>query len=58
MASNNAPVQLRGLPAGVYGVTYTTDSQSFVAAADVVVGAAGTLVTSMPSAGVITIHQR
>jgi hypothetical protein len=58
VASDNAPVQLRGLPVGVYGITYTTPSQSFVAAADVVVGPAGTLVTSMPSAGVITIHQR
>lgn len=57
-AAEGAPVQLRHLPAASYGITFTTATQSFVSLPDVAVGSAGTLQVSMPSAGVMTIHQR
>ena len=57
-AANEAPVQLRRLPAGTYGITYTTSSQSFVSLADVTVGSSGTLQVTMPDAGVMTIYRR
>jgi hypothetical protein len=57
-ATEGAPVQLRRLPAGSYGITFTTATQTFASLPDVAVTAAGTLQVSMPSAGVITIHQR
>jgi hypothetical protein len=57
-ATEGGPVQLRRLPTGAYGVTYTTATQSFVSLADIAVGQDGTLQVTMPSAGVITIHER
>lgn len=57
-ASTGAPVQLRRLPAGTYGVTYTTASQTFVSLPDVSVSTAGLLQVAIPAAGVITIFQR
>jgi len=57
-ASTGAPVQLRRMPPGTYGITVTTASQTFVSLPDVVVGAAGTLQASIAAAGVITISQR
>jgi hypothetical protein len=57
-ASSEAPVQLRRLPPGTYGVTFTTASQSFVSLADVTVGSSGTLQVTMPDAGVMTIFHR
>lgn len=57
-ATSAAPVQVGRLPSGTYGVTYTTATQTFVSLPDVVVGASGVLQTSMPAAGVITIHAR
>ena len=57
-ATAGAPVQLRRLPAGTYGATFTTSAQSFVSLADVTVGSSGMLQVTMPDAGVITIYQR
>lgn len=57
-ASAEASIQVRRLPAGDYGVTFTTSSQSFVSLPDVTVGSSGTLQVAMPDAGVITIYQR
>jgi hypothetical protein len=57
-ANGAAQFHVDALPAGTYGVTYTTDSQSGVEVADVVVGAGGFLNASIPAAGVITIHRR
>jgi hypothetical protein len=50
--------QVRHLPQGTYGITYATASQYDVRLSDVSVGATGTMSTSIPAAGVITIHQR
>ena len=57
-ATAEAPVQLRRLPPGTYGVTFTTQSQSFASLTDVTVGSSGMLQVTMPDAGVITIYQR
>jgi hypothetical protein len=57
-AAEGASMQLRRLPPGSYGVTFTTASQSFVSLGDMNVSASGTLQVSIPAAGVITIHQR
>jgi hypothetical protein len=57
-ASAGAPVQLRRLPAGTYGVTFTTATQTFASLPDVAVSTAGLLQVTMPAAGVMTIHQR
>jgi hypothetical protein len=57
-AASGAPVQIRRLPPGTYGVTFTTSSQSFVSLADITVDASGTLQATMPDAGVMTIYQR
>ena len=57
-AASGAPIQLRRLPPGTYGVTFTTSSQSFVSLADVAVNSSGTLQVTMPDAGVMTIYRR
>jgi hypothetical protein len=51
-------VQVRLLPPGTYGITYTTPTQTFVSLPDVAVSAAGTLEVNMPRDGVMTIFQR
>lgn len=55
-ASNGGTIALQGLPAGTYGVNYTTPSQYNVDAADVTITAGQTLNTSMPRDGVITVY--
>jgi hypothetical protein len=57
-ATGPAPIQIRRMPPGTYGVTATTGSQTFASLPDVVVESAGTLQVSIGGAGVITIHQR
>jgi hypothetical protein len=54
-ASAAGQVSVAGLPAGTYGVTYTTSNQSLVSVPDVTIVAGAVLATSIPSAGVITI---
>jgi hypothetical protein len=49
---------VRGLPAGTYGLYYTTSGQTDVRPPDVTVVAGGELSASIPAAGVITIHKR
>ncbi|MGH7447805.1 MAG: hypothetical protein ACRELT_09620, partial [Longimicrobiales bacterium] len=51
-------LRVEGLPAGVYGVTYTTQSETAVDAGDVTVGPDGVLSADIPRQGVITIHPR
>ena len=47
-----------GLPAGTYGIDYTTDSDYMRALPDVTISGAQALATSIPAAGVITIFAR
>ena len=57
-AAAAASIQLRRLPPGLYGITFTTSSQTFASLGDVTVGSSGTLQATMPDAGVMTIYQR
>jgi hypothetical protein len=57
-ATQGAPVDVRRLPPGTYGVTFTTAQQRFVSLPDVTVGAGGSLQTSIPAAGVVTVYRR
>lgn len=47
---------LFGLPAGIYGIKYTTGSQYNVDLPDQIISAGGVVTTSIPAAGVITIY--
>jgi hypothetical protein len=47
-----------GLPAGTYGVFYTTNSQYNVNLSNMTISAGQTLSTSIPGVGVITIYNR
>jgi hypothetical protein len=57
-ADGAAPVQIRRLPAGTYGIAYTTSSQTFASLPDITVAAGGTLQFNMPAAGVVTVFRR
>ena len=47
---------ISNLPAGTYGIFYTTESQYNVTLPDVAIGAGGTISTGIPAAGVLTVH--
>ena len=47
-----------GLPAGSYGIDYTTDSDYMRALPDVTISGAQALATSIPTAGVLTLFAR
>jgi O-glycosyl hydrolase len=47
-----------GLPAGRYGISYATESDSSVSLGDISIGAGQPLTTQIPSTGVITIFGR
>lgn len=49
-------IMLQGLPAGTYGIKYTTPSQYNIDAADATIESGQTLNTSIPREGVITIY--
>jgi hypothetical protein len=58
-AMSGAAFTVRGLPAGTYGINYSTSSGPWnVDQADVSVPSGGTLQASIPSNGVITIYGR
>ncbi|MGH7664226.1 MAG: Ig-like domain-containing protein [Gemmatimonadaceae bacterium] len=47
-----------GVPAGTYGIRYTTGSQFDIGGADATIASGGTISASIPAAGVITIYGR
>ena len=55
-AASAATFRLRGLPAGRYGLVYTTRSHDAARLPDVLVGERGLLAGSIPAKGVITIY--
>jgi len=57
-ASAGGTFSVGGLPAGRYGVKYTTDSQSGVDASDVTIANGQALSASIPGPGVITVYKR
>ncbi|HSM15656.1 MAG TPA: hypothetical protein VK845_01495, partial [Gemmatimonadales bacterium] len=54
-ANAGGPFSVTGLPAGSYGVTYTTATEFRTARPPVTLGAGQPLVTSIPATGVLTI---
>ena len=57
-ASAGGSFSIGGLPAGTYGITYSTPTQYNVSPADVTITAGKAVSASIPSAGVITIYAR
>ncbi|CAN5121694.1 hypothetical protein BH09PAT2_BH09PAT2_11210 [soil metagenome] len=55
-ATGSGNFNIGGLPAGTYGLTYTTGSQYNVALTDVSIGAGEPLSALIPASGVITIY--
>lgn len=51
-------VSVQGLPAGIYGISYTTSNQSDVTVQDVVILTGETLSANIPSLGVLTIYAK
>lgn len=58
IASAAGDFTIDGLPAGIYGVEYTTDAELRAAAADIPVGAQGRVNFTMPAAGVAAIYAK
>jgi hypothetical protein len=56
--TRGASFTVRGLPAGRYGITYATASEYGVPLPDAVVAPDGTLTTSIPAGGLLTIFAR
>jgi hypothetical protein len=57
-ASGNTTFSVRGLPAGQYGIKFTTSSQYDIDEPDVTIQAGGIVQASIPNAGAITIYGR
>jgi hypothetical protein len=55
-AASGGSFNIQGLPAGTYGIKFTTASQYDVDAAPVTISAGQLVVTSIPAAGVITVY--
>lgn len=55
-ASQGGSFNVQGLPAGTYGINYTTDSAFDVDNPDVTINAGETVNTSIPAAGVLTVY--
>jgi hypothetical protein len=55
-ANGGGSFTVSGLPAGTYGIKYTTSSQYDVDHPDATIGAGGLLSTSIPAQGVITVY--
>ena len=57
-AGDGGAFSIKGLPAGAYGIKYTTGSQYDVDHPDVNIAAGQALQTAIPAAGVITIYAK
>jgi len=55
-ADQAGSIAINGLPAGTYGIKYTTNTQYNVDLAAVAISAGQPLVTSIPAVGVITVY--
>jgi len=55
-ATSGGSFSIQALPAGTYGLTYTTGAQYNVNLPDVTIGAGQSLNTSIPAAGVLTAY--
>lgn len=57
-AAANGSFNIQGLPAGTYGIKYTTNSQYNIDLTDVSIAGGQTLTTGIPAAGVITVYAK
>ena len=57
-ASASGNFSIQNLPAGTYGIVYTTSSQYNISLSDQIISAGQSLVTSIPASGVITIYAK
>ena len=57
-ADRDGSFSVSGLPAGTYGVSYTTNSRYDVNLADITIGSGQSLSASVPAAGVVTIYKK
>jgi hypothetical protein len=57
-AEAGGQVSIAGLPAGTYGITYTTDVEAGIGLPDVTVGNGQPLLASLPARGVMTVFAR
>ena len=57
-AAQGGDISIQGLPAGLYGIKYTTNSAFDVDLPDQVIGAGSALSTNIPAAGVISVYWR
>jgi hypothetical protein len=55
-ASNGGSFSIGGLPAGAYGIKYTTSSDYDVGLSDAVINSGQNLTANIPDGGVITIY--
>lgn len=55
-ADAGGSISIQGLPAGAYGIKYTTSSQYDVDLANKTIGTSGMLNTSIPASGVLTVY--
>jgi hypothetical protein len=57
-AAEGAQFSIKGLPAGVYGIKYTTANRYDVDLPDVNLSVSGPLTTALPAAGVLTVYAK
>ncbi|MFN0277198.1 MAG: dockerin type I domain-containing protein [Pyrinomonadaceae bacterium] len=57
-ASASGAFNVQGLPAGLYGIKYTTNSQYNIDLADVSISTGQVLSATMPASGVITVYAK
>jgi hypothetical protein len=57
-SENGGSFSVSGLPAGTYGIFYTTNAQYDVNLPDVIITSGQSLSSSIPAAGVITIYRK
>ena len=57
-ASGSGAFNIQGLPAGLYGIKYTTDNQYDIDLSDVSISGGQTFSAAIPAAGVITIYAK
>ncbi len=56
-ADSSGTIILNGLPAARFGITYTTSSNYDVSLPDVTLGTGGSIMATIPAAGVMTVYE-
>lgn len=58
IADKGGDFTINGLPAGTYGVEYTTDSELSARRSDITIAENSPLVSNIPAGGVVTVYQK